>query len=1048
MIRNSGFRQRQTLWQRFLLLAGITLSVYLTPLTQQTAAQSTWFATTDPHTPADEQRLLHVPPGFKVELVTAEPDIAKPINLNFDQRGRLWMTCSVEYPIPAPPDRKPRDSVKILEDSDGNGTFDKISTFADGLNIPIGVLPITIPGPNGKRLQAAIVHSIPNIYLLVDEDGDGRADRRDVLYGTFGSDDTHGMTGSFTWGFDGWVYAHHGFANTSRVSAADGSRIVMQSGNTYRFRPDGSHIEQNTWGQVNPFGICFDPLGNLYAADCHSRPAYLLLRGAYYPSFGKPDDGLGFGPELMSHDHGSTAICGISYYAAKQFPPEYRDTLFIGNVVTNRINHDKFTRSGSTYRAIEQPDFLTSDDPWFRPVDIQLGPDGALYVADFYNRVIAHVEVPLTHPGRDHISGRVWKIYWQGTKGEHTLPAIPDFTKLGIDELVDRLGDDNLTNRTLVASELVLRNKDQIRSRLQPILDQHARGFARVHATWVLERLGLLTEESLLRLTTDAEPSVRTHAMRVLSERQRWSPKLASRARAALQDADGFVQRAAADALGRHPSKENFHVLLDARGSAPTTDPFLVHTIRMALRDQLRPSDNWQEMTGELTEAEARSVADVALGVPTTSAADFLLPFLNKYAESPDLAARHMHHIARYGRSEQTFQLLAFIRAAQDDAQRASLLRAFVQAMQERGDTLDDEVLAYVESQVSSLLATQRPESLEPGIELAGLLKMRKAEHPLTLLVKKRDLPESLRKSAASSLVLINPQVDVKLLSGLLTDADEPAGIREHAAKLLAASDRPEPRQELFAALPAAPFRLQAIIAVEIVKSRQGIDWLLEAIAAGKAPARLLQEREIEFWLGRSGRPEVKKRIEELTAGLPPEDERLQQLINRRRKEFAKGSSDPLAGARIFAKHCGICHQVANQGAKIGPQLDGIGARGLERLLEDVLDPSRNVDQAFRSSIIVLNDGRTIVGNVLREEGQIIVLADQEGKEVRVSKADIDEQQPSRLSLMPSNVTEQIVDTDFRDLLSYLLTLRAKPVAPSVIDDRKTTLPSSAPTGN
>ena len=149
------------------------------------------------------------------------------------------------------------------------------------------------------------------------------------------------MTDNFTWGFDGWVYACHGFSNTSEVKGADGKPITMQSGNTYRMRPDGSHVEYFTHGQVNPFGLAFDPLGNVYSCDCHSRPLYQLLRGAWYPSFGKPDDGLGFGPQMVTHDHGSTAIAGIVYYAADQFPAAFRDNLFIGNVVTNRINRDR-----------------------------------------------------------------------------------------------------------------------------------------------------------------------------------------------------------------------------------------------------------------------------------------------------------------------------------------------------------------------------------------------------------------------------------------------------------------------------------------------------------------------------------------------------------------------------------------------------------------------------------------------------------------------------------------------------------------------------------
>ena len=362
---------------------------------------------------------MHVPPGFEIQLVASEPDIHKPLNLAFDDRGRLWITDTVEYPYPAEPGTRPRDTVKILSDFQADGRARKIETFADGLNIPIGLLPL-------PSARSAFVHNIPNIYLITDKDGDGRADTRDVVYGVFGHRDTHGMTNAFTWGFDGWIYACHGFSNSSEVQGKDKRPINMNSGNTYRMRPDGSHAEYFTHGQVNPFGLAFDALGNLYSCDCHSRPVYQLIRGAYYPSFGKPDDGVGFGPDMVTHDHGSTGIGGISFYAADQFPKAYRDTVFVGNVVTNRVNHDRIEWHGSSPQGIEQPDFVWSEDNWFRPVDIELGPDGALYIADFYNRIIGHYEVPLTHPGRDRERGRVWRTSTkEPNENPHAFPPWP-----------------------------------------------------------------------------------------------------------------------------------------------------------------------------------------------------------------------------------------------------------------------------------------------------------------------------------------------------------------------------------------------------------------------------------------------------------------------------------------------------------------------------------------------------------------------------------------------------------------------------------------------
>jgi len=390
-------------------------------------------APTEAISAVEQQKMFHLPPGFEIQLVAAEPEIRKPMNLNFDVQGRLYATQSTTYPFPAEGDEPRRDTVRRFDDIGPDGKPSRIVPVVEGLNIPIGLLP---------REDGLIYYSIPDIFRATDEDGDGVYEKSQRLFSSFGFRDTHGMASSFTRWLDGWVYACHGFNNDSEVKGDDGKAVKMNSGNTYRFRADGSHIEQFTHGQVNPFGLTMDPLGNLYSSDCHTKPIYMLLRGAWYPSFGKPHDGLGYGPEMIEHLHGSTGIAGVVYYDANQFPAEYRDTVFIGNPVTGRINRDRLEPHGSTYKAIELPDFISCDDPWFRPVDIKLGPDGALYIADFYNCIIGHYEVPLKHPRRDRSYGRIWRVVYTGAgvapkteiaaKDQPVVPLtpMPDLTRL------------------------------------------------------------------------------------------------------------------------------------------------------------------------------------------------------------------------------------------------------------------------------------------------------------------------------------------------------------------------------------------------------------------------------------------------------------------------------------------------------------------------------------------------------------------------------------------------------------------------------------------
>src|SRR5438876_5517900 len=505
---------------------------------------------TEALTPELEQKSFHLPPGFEIQLVAAEPDIAKPMNLAFDATGRLWVTTSREYPFPAPPDKPARDRIMIFEDFGPDGRARKVTTFADGLNIPIGVYPFRSPstlqpfnastnGPSkGSRVEGSkretwkcVAWSIPNLWLFEDTDGDGKADKKEKLFGPFGWErDTHGMSSSFTRGFDGWLYATHGYNNNTDVRGKDGHEVKMNSGNTYRIRLDGARIEQNTWGQVNPFGLCFDALGNLYSADCHSEPVYQLLRGGYYPSFGKPHDGLGFAPPMIFHGHGSTAISGVVYYEDDLWPEEYRNNIFTGNVMTSRVNRDALTFTGSTPLANERPDFVVADDPWFRPVNLQLGPDGALYMADFYNRIIGHYEVPLTHPGRDRDRGRSWRIVYKGgdAKSEIRNPKLPD----DLDGLIAELGSPNLTRRMLAMNDICDRFPEEAPSRIQRagLLDLRPTpipanprgsvlGWSQAHGVWALERMGTLNERNL-KLTLESRLAMsRAHALRILTER-------------------------------------------------------------------------------------------------------------------------------------------------------------------------------------------------------------------------------------------------------------------------------------------------------------------------------------------------------------------------------------------------------------------------------------------------------------------------------------------------------------------------------------------------
>jgi putative heme-binding domain-containing protein len=1122
---------------------------------------------TEPLTPSAEAKSFRLPDGFQIQLFAAEADIAKPMNMAFDERGRLWITESREYPFAAPLDKKGRDAIKVLEDTDADGRADKIITFADDLNIPIGLYPYK---------GGAIAWSIPNIWHFQDTDGDGKADRRDVLLGPLGWEkDTHGMNASFRRGFDGWIYITHGFNNTSVIKGRDGSELKINSGNTYRVRPDGSRVEIHAWGQVNPFGLTFDPLGYLYSADCHSSPIYQLIRNAYYPSFGKPDDGLGFAPVLMQHSHNSTAIGGIAYYADDQWPPEFRDNIFVGNVMTSRINRDHIRFNGSSPSAKELPDFLTATDPWFRPVDLQFGPDGALYVADFYNRIIGHYEVPLTHPGRDRERGRIWRISYKGPRPPH-----PRFNLVGLtpDQVVAEFASPNLTRRLLALNYLV----DSVgRAGLEPArrtLATSPNTDARVNSLWALHRLGALATRDLSPSFSHDDPKVRVHAARVLAEMPALDYEAATHAVGAFNDIHPHVERAGAEAIGRHPSLKTLEWVIVQLQHVPPADNHLLHTLRIALRNHLQLEGAFaalEKVPNGLTERSARVVADVSVAVPNEEAAAFLLHYVEKYADPTATSAKYLRHVAKHLPADGVDRLVQLARDkfANDLDGQFAMFKSVQDGLAQRGQKLSAAAKSWGEELAVTFLKapaeneiewsnkpvegakdTKNPWfvqrrkcaddanarflcSLPPGGEhltgvlrsppftipqrltfyLAGhdgppdkrpqgknLVRLRGpqdavliqappprhdtaqkitwdlAAHagktgflevvdgdtggayawlaigrldPPVVAIPKLDPSEiSKRQLAAAELARtlrlkhLQPQLvallgrandvaaaaaraiatladnpELEAIAFLYGEESTPALLQPRLAAAFAKPDNTaQIRETAQEAMRISPSRLQLKLAQGLAASAKGSETLISFAQQRVAPPVLLQDRSVREKLLASN-PALAGRVDDLTKGLAPPNEAIQKLIDRRRKGFDANKASIADGGQLFTKHCSACHQINKQGGLVGPQLDGIQSRGLERLLEDILDPNRSVDAAFRTTLLVLKDGDVTSGLLRREEGETIVLADSTGKEISIPKSQLAERRQSDTSLMPENFGELLSGAEFNNLLAFLL---------------------------
>jgi putative heme-binding domain-containing protein len=955
------------------------------------AAAQDLVATTPPLTPEEQRARFKLPPGFEIQLVAAEPDIVKPMNLAFDDRGRLLVTQSYEYPYPNK-DGKPRDTVRLLQDFGPDGRARKITVYADGLNIPIGVM---------ATLDGAVAYSIPKVWRFKGVDA---AESREAILGDCGIRDTHGMLNAFTPWIDGWTYACHGFSNKSTLRNAAGQEITLSSGNTWRMKPDGSALQQYTHGQVNPFGLSFDPLGNLYSADCHSLPAYALLRGGWYPTFDGKHDGLGHAPSILSHLHGSTGIAGIIYYDSDHFPPQYRDTLFIGNPVTRRINTDRLERRGSSLRAIETPDFLTCDDPWFRPVDLEFAPDGSMYVADFYNCIIGHYEVPLDHPKRDKTRGRIWRIVAK----DRPLRAVPDLHKAPVDALVKLLDDETLPLRVKATNQLVERIGPPAVEAVLKAFDTPRR---KAHGLWILERLGALDEARVRALAADGDALVRVHLLKALADRPTWTFE-AALVREKLLDPDAYARRAAAEGLALHPDAANLQPLIAAWAATPAEDTHLVYMCRKAVRDQLLAPGMFAKAVA--AGVDAGRLADVCVAIPTAECAAFLLDRL----KAGPLHVAQLRHVLRHGdRLPEALALLDRLKEL-DPRSQLNAVRESHRALTERGAPPRAGFGAEVVVRALGEKGLQTD-----AVKLARELKLKGAYDAIAQLLRAPSGQDEPKVSAVDALAALDgPRAVPELLLVTADDRERPA-VRMRAIQALASINTPESRAALLERLRLASQAAAVSIASGLAGSRDGAEALLKAVEEGKASRRLLLDNAVKAKVDAAG---GQSRRRALTADLPPEDDRIKQMIDARRSGYAKAQGDVERGKAVFTKTCAGCHKVAGLGQKIGPELDGVGHRGLDRLLEDVLDPNRAVDAAFRATMIKTKDGRVLSGLVLREEGQVLVVQEAADKETRLALEDIESRKLSDLSPMPANVVEPLTEADFYDLVKFLLEQKPK----------------------
>ncbi len=960
-----------------------------------------------PLAPRESLGTLEVHPEFEVELVAAEPLISKPLNIDWDGQGRLWVVESLEYPegrkgggpesmysvwqreddLPKPPavDRPGLDRISRLEDTDGDGVMDQKHVFGDDLDLATSFC---------FYRDGVIVAQPPEILRLRDTDGDGTADRREVLYRGLGTHDTHAVLNNLRWGLDGWIYATHGYSGSPRVTSGDGGVDfgAINSG-IVRFRPDGSRIEMVSAKSGNCWGVEITADGELFFTQPTSGD---LLMHVPVTDRIMAEGGMGREPSwnvlihmrpvtpLMTWDEivenqpndviGSfTAACGAALYEGGAWPEAWQLGYFTAEPTVHIVHHERLENAGVSYAAekTREAEFSATRDFWSRPIDTRVGPDGQLHVIDFYNQAILHNDPrgPIhlwnnqaARPDRDHFFGRIHRYRH---KESEALPAV-DLTSLS-----GRIEALSHPNR-------------EVRFRAQRLIEEgdvsaaaaelsRAEGPAKVHALWIRAAAGVLENPELVEAVGHEDAAVRVTAGRILGEH----PRLAT----------PEVVRAVSARLMAEPDPRVRLQLLAGLPAETAIDA----EVLVAL--QAGAEDRWTRA----------AVARLAKNAPGEVLAAALV--------APDSA------------KQASLVGLLFETAAGDASRLAPMLQAL-----DGGRGAEIAVASLV-----SLHDRELPESprLEAALgQLAESEDARLAAAALPLAARFWTGPDLERRLASHvATVLSQAPQDADVLASL---AKLPAFPADLPARLTdAVIQNPATRETLLRSLRSNRSDDAARLAISLLPSLPPADkaGLLESLLERPGPARALTDAlaggaVTPAILG----PQALNRLadhpnEAVRAHAAPVVERFRgqavakaELINRLLPEVSQ-PGDAEKGKQLYGA-CAVCHVFRGEGTSIGPVLEGMGVHGVETLLTHIIDPNREVEPSYHTWHVTTRDGKTVSGFISRETAGSLFLRNA-GGEVEVPRDQIASLADSGQSLMPEGF-EALGVEGMRDLIAYL----------------------------
>ena len=984
---------------QFLVKCGLVLWIAGTTGIARASQPKSLADVPDP-SPEVEKSGFVVPEGFEINLYASDPMLRKPVQMNWDSQGRLWVVSSTTYPH-IKPGESANDQVVVLEDSNHDGVADKSSVFSDDLHIPTAVLP----GDGG-----VYVANSTEVVFLKDTNGDLKADEKTILLSGFGTEDTHHLLHAFRRGPEGLIYFLQSIYIHSHIETPHGIRRLM-GGGVWEFRPETRQLEILSKGLINPWGFEFDRWGQSFATDgAGSEGINFIFPGSVFAT------SPGASRILHGMSPGQPKHCELEIVEEPHFPDDWQGTFITSDFRGNRINRFKIERSGSGFAATQVEDVLASNNRAFRPIDVKLGPDGALYIADWYNPIIQHGEVDFRDERRDHVHGRIWRLTCKG----RPLSPWPTVAGAAAPELLESLKSPRRWIRQMAKVEL----RSQGAAAAVPAIDAWAAAITGksegdlhqlLEAAWAREGVNEFSPVLLRRLWESGDARAKAAALRILTHRWREFPDAMKILDAAVADADGLVRLWAVA------------VLADMR------TPVAAAT---ALRVLDQPMDE---------------PLDFALEQLMHDQSDVWLPAYTAKKLQIDANPKHLvYALKAAGRSDALPPLLAALgsgKLAPDD------VAAVLGVISDVGDAAQLQKMASMIDQ--PVLQNARDVALDALIRAAETRKVVPAGAAAFADVWLKSPDVAVASRAARLVGLWKLETSRGLLAGWLGDAARPMELRTAAMHGLAALGGVGSR-DLFdqtlhsstdigmkvlmidglsyvgpqmAAQRAVEFLAtaengQGVAAVysTFLRNKQ-LPNVLAAALKGKTIAQAAAVEGIRMASSRGLQGALPDALK-VAGGVKQMDRPLTAEEMTAMVDKVKKQGDPARGETIYRRQqmlCMTCHAIGEAGGLIGPNLVSIGASAqVDYLIESLLEPSKKIKEGYHMVIVTTKDGQVVSGGLVQDGQSEVVIRDAANQTHRVAKDSIASKQMSPVSMMPPGLTASLREDEFIDLVRFL----------------------------